>query len=66
MEIALLVKQTTLRVLSEHSTEEAASAVLINDTEAIVLLSAETVRRLLDRALPQDKRIDDVITRLAL
>lgn len=66
LQIVLLVKQSTLAALAEHSTEEAASAVLINDREALVLLPADTVRALLDRARPEDTRIDDVIMRLAL
>jgi hypothetical protein len=64
--LAVVIKQSTLRALEEHSVKTVGGAININDNEAIVLLQADTVRRLLDLARPGDTRIDDAIMRLAL
>jgi hypothetical protein len=64
--LALVVRKSTLRALEEHSVKTVGGAININETEAIVLLQADTVRRLLDLARPGDTRIDDAIMRLAL
>ncbi len=66
MKFVVLLKKSTLHALSEHAVTEMGPAVEINQTEALVMLSAEVVTRLIALARPEDERIDDVITRLAL
>lgn len=66
LRIVVLVKKSTLHVLSEHSVAEMGPIVELNETEALVMLSAEVVNHLITSAQPEDERIDDVITRLAL
>jgi hypothetical protein len=64
--IPVVVKKSTLLVLSEHAAEMTSTAVSINRTEAIVVLDAEVVMTILQQAQPGDERIDDVIMRRAL
>ena len=67
LQLAVVVKKSTLAALSEHSITPALGGALpLNDNEALVLLSADVVRALLDQAQPGDTRIDEVIMRLAL
>ncbi len=66
MKFVVLLKKSTLHALSEHAVTEMGPVVEINQTEALVMLSAEVVTRLIALARPEDERIDDVITRLAL
>jgi len=66
LQLALVVKTSTLRALTEHSIHTLGGALPLNESEAIVLLSADTVAELLRQARPEDTRIDDVIMRLAL
>ncbi len=66
MKFVVLLKKSTLHALSEHAVTEMGPVVEINETEALVMLSAEVVTRLIALARPEDERIDDVITRLAL
>ena len=66
LELAVLVKKSSLAALSEHSVHRLDSAVSLNESEALILLDAEVVRRLLDLARPEDARIDDVIMRMVL
>ena len=67
IELAIVIKKTTLNALTEHSiAPQLGGAIDISPTEAIVLLDAEVVRRLLDSARPEDTRIDDVIRRRVL
>jgi hypothetical protein len=42
------------------------SCIDVNEREALVLLDADVVAGLLDRAKPGDKRLDDVVLRLAV
>ena len=66
MQLVVLVKKSTLHVLSEHAVCEMGPVVEINDAEALVMLSAEVISQLMTLAKPEDERIDDVIARLAL
>ncbi len=66
MKFVVLLKKSTLHALSEHAVTEMGPVVEINQTEALVMLSAEVIARLIALAKPQDERLDDVITRLAL
>jgi len=66
MKFVVLLKKSTLHALSEHAVTEMGPVVEINQTEALVMLSAEVVAHLITLAKPEDERIDDVITRLAL
>lgn len=67
MKFVVLVKKSSLRALSEHSVDDIQSdAVEINETEALILMSAEVITRLIALARPEDQRIDDVLMRLAL
>ncbi len=66
LRIVVLVKKSTLHVLAEHSDQDMGPIVELNDAEALVMLTAEVVARLISLAKPEDERIDDVITRLAL
>ncbi len=66
MKFVVLLKKSTLHALSEHAVTEMGPVVEINETEALVMLSAEVVAHLITLAKPEDERIDDVITRLAL
>lgn len=66
MRLVVLVRKSTLHALSEHAVTEMGPVVEINDTEALVMLSAEVVSQLITLAKPEDERIDDVIARLAL
>lgn len=66
VELAILVRNSTLAALREHSTHPMADPLPLNERESLVLLSADVVQRLLSIAWPEDARIDDVIMRLAL
>ena len=66
MKFVVLVKKSTLHALSEHAVTDMGPVVEINDAEALVMLSAEVITRLIALATPADERIDDVISRLAL
>lgn len=66
IQFAILVKRTTLTVLNEHAVNELHGFIPINETEALVMFSAETISKLIKLAKPEDERIDDVIVRLAL
>jgi hypothetical protein len=66
LKLAVLVKKSTLAALGEHSVHQLSDAMPLSETEALVLLDADTVRRLLALARPEDTRIDDAIMRLAL
>lgn len=66
LRIIVLVKKSTLHILAEHSAQDKGPIVELNDTEALVMLSAEVVNHLITRAQPEDERLDDVIHRLAL
>lgn len=66
MKFVVLLKKSTLHALSEHAVTEMGPVVEINQTEALVMLSAEVITRLIALARPEDERIDDVIARLAL
>jgi hypothetical protein len=66
LQLALLVRKSTLSAIAEHSIADLSGAVDINDRESIVLLDAEVVRRILDLARPDDERIDEVILRMVL
>ncbi|MCL4199370.1 MAG: hypothetical protein KJZ69_17905 [Phycisphaerales bacterium] len=65
MKFVVLLKKSTLHALSEHAVTEMGPVVEINENEALVMLSAEVITRLITLARPEDERIDDVITRLA-
>ncbi len=66
MKFVVLLKKSTLHALSEHAVTEMGPVVEINETEALVMLSDEVITRLIALAKPEDERLDDVITRLAL
>lgn len=66
MKFVVLLKKSTLHALSEHAVTEMGPVVELSETEALVMLSAEVITRLITLAKPEDERIDDVITRLAL
>ncbi len=66
LELAILVRNSTLAALREHSTDMLDDPLPLNERESLVLLSADVVQRLLGSAEPRDTRIDDVIMRLAL
>jgi hypothetical protein len=67
LQLALVVRRSTLVALSEHSSAAAlGGSIPLGESEAIVLLDAEVVRRLLEAARPEDTRLDDVIMRMAL
>ncbi len=66
LHLALVVRQSTLHALAEHSVTGLGDPLPLNDRESLVLLDAQVVERLLGLARPGDERIDDVILRLAL
>ncbi|MCC6910225.1 MAG: hypothetical protein IT430_20015 [Phycisphaerales bacterium] len=66
LRMVVLVKKSTLHILAEHSEQDMGPIVELNDTEALVMLTAEVVARLIALAKPEDERLDDVIHRLAL
>ena len=66
LRLVLLVRKSTLQILSEHWALDMELIVEINQSEALVLLTAEVVAHLITLAKPEDERIDDVISRLAL
>jgi hypothetical protein len=67
LELAILIKASTLRALAEHSTApQLGGALPLNESESLMIVSADSLRRLLDLARPEDTRIDEVILRLAL
>ncbi len=66
IQLPILGKKATLAAIAEHCLADLNDAISINDSEAIVLLDAEVVRSILDRAGPKDQRIDDVILRQVL
>jgi hypothetical protein len=65
VQIPVVIKNTTLNALAEHTTE-ALQAIPVNGSESIVLLDEEVVRVLLAQTRPTDTRIDDVILRSSL
>jgi hypothetical protein len=66
LQVVLLIQRTTLLFLEEHARNELKDAVFINKHEALVMLQASTVQKLLSLAQPGDTRIDDVLRRVAL
>lgn len=66
LELAILVKKSTLAALEEHSSKVVGGSISFNEYEALVLLKADTLSKLLSIARPEDTRIDEVIMRLAL
>jgi hypothetical protein len=66
LQLVLLVQRKTLLFLQEHARNELKDAVLLNEREALVMLGADTVQKLLSLAQPGDTRIDDVLRRVAL
>jgi hypothetical protein len=66
IEVVVLLKNTTLNALSEHSVKMNGPVVRVGETESLVALDAQVVQALLVKARPEDTRLDDVILRLAL
>jgi hypothetical protein len=66
IQFAVLVKKPTLLILAEHGSGKMGGVIDLNETEALVMLSAEVITTLIQLANPEDERIDDVIVRLAL
>lgn len=66
LQVAVVMQQSSLAILAEHTTRTFRRGLPLNETEALVLLTAPTIRRLLDRARPEDTRLDDVISRIGL
>ena len=64
--VAVLLRKSTLAALTEHSVHTVGGAIPINENESLVLLTADTLMALLERARPEDTRLDDVIVRIAL
>lgn len=66
IQLAVVIKSSTLMILREHSTHPLNDPLPLNEQESLVLLDAEVVQTLLSSAQPGDSRIDDVILRRAL
>jgi hypothetical protein len=66
VQIPVIVKNTTLNALAEHTTGQSLAAIPVNESESIVVLDEDVLRTLLAQARPTDKRLDDVILRHAL
>jgi len=67
LEFVVLVKQSTLRAVSEHSTAVRFGGVRpLNEHEALVHIDQEVVQAIIRNAKPEDRRIDEVIMRLVL
>ncbi|MBX3403850.1 MAG: hypothetical protein KF699_16555 [Phycisphaeraceae bacterium] len=64
--VAVLIQRSTLLFLQEHARNDLQDAVFINKDEAVVLLQATTLQKLLSCARPGDERIDHVLRRVAL
>lgn len=66
LQLIVLVKKSTLLILDEHSVNQVGPAVDLNADETLIMLSSDTLSRILAVAEPGDQRIDDVIARVAL
>jgi hypothetical protein len=66
LDIPVMVRNSTLEVLREHTDKELGGSVPISDDESVILLSGSTLRRLIEVARPGDKRLDDVVARIGL
>lgn len=68
MQLAVILQRRTLPLLDEHTAQEgnmADATIPLNENEAIVLLSGDTVAKLLSIARAGDTRLDDIIRRIA-
>jgi hypothetical protein len=66
LQLVVLLNKNTLAALREHTSSPVTSCIDVNEREALVLLDADVVAGLLERARPGDKRLDDVVLRLAV
>jgi hypothetical protein len=66
MDVVVILRSATLLALGEHSTSPTlGGAVRLSETESAVLLEHDTLARLLERAGPKDRTLDDLLLRIA-